>query len=82
MVLQEYSFSDKLKTVIVFSWISYRLMLTCYTYEEDGWISIRTIPKILKALKVIQGVDFKAIATQIDYEFGTTGQTQVRMEFD
>ena len=38
--------------------------------------------EILKALKVIQGVDFKAIATQIDYEFGTTGQTQVRMEFD
>ena len=38
--------------------------------------------EILKGLKVIQGVDFKAIATQIDYEFGTTGQTQVRMEFD
>ena len=38
--------------------------------------------EILKALKEIQGVDFKAIATQIDYEFGTTGQTQVRMEFD
>lgn len=38
--------------------------------------------EILKSLKVIQGIDFKAIATQIDYEFGTTGQTQVRMEFD
>ena len=38
--------------------------------------------EILKGLKVVQGVDFKAIATQIDYEFGTTGQTQVRMEFD
>ncbi|NCB12683.1 MAG: HD domain-containing protein [Erysipelotrichia bacterium] len=38
--------------------------------------------EILKSLKEIQGIDFKAIATQIDYEFGTTGQTQVRMEFD
>lgn len=38
--------------------------------------------EILKALKEVQGVDFKAIATQIDYEFGTTGQTQARMDFD
>jgi putative hydrolases of HD superfamily len=38
--------------------------------------------QILKGLKTVQGIDFKAIATQIDYEFGTTGQTQVRMEFD
>lgn len=38
--------------------------------------------EILKGLKIIQGVDFKAIATQIDYEFGTTGQTQARMDFD
>ena len=38
--------------------------------------------EILKGLKTVQGVDFKAIATQIDYEFGTTGQTQVRMDFD
>ncbi|GGD34834.1 hydrolase [Malaciobacter pacificus] len=38
--------------------------------------------EILKAFKEIQGIDFKAIATQIDYEFGTTGQTQVRMDFD
>ena len=38
--------------------------------------------EILKAMKEVQGIDFKAIATQIDHEFGTTGQTQVRMEFD
>ncbi|MDY3201508.1 MAG: HD domain-containing protein [Arcobacter sp.] len=38
--------------------------------------------EILKSLKEIQGIDFKAIATQIDYEFGTTGQTQARMDFD
>jgi putative hydrolases of HD superfamily len=38
--------------------------------------------EILKSLKEVQGIDFKAIATQIDFEFGTTGQTQVRMEFD
>ena len=38
--------------------------------------------EILKGLKEIQGIDFKEIATQIDYEFGTTGQTQVRMDFD
>jgi putative hydrolase of HD superfamily len=38
--------------------------------------------EILKGLKTVQGIDFKAIATQIDYEFGTTGQTQVRIEFD
>ncbi len=38
--------------------------------------------EILKGLKEIQGVDFKAIATQIDHEFGTTGQTQARMDFD
>lgn len=38
--------------------------------------------EILKSLKEVQGVDFKAIATQIDYEFGTTGQTQARMDFD
>ena len=38
--------------------------------------------EILKGLKEIQGVDFKAIAMQIDYEFGTTGQTQARMDFD
>jgi len=38
--------------------------------------------EILKSLKEIQGVDFKAIATQIDYEFGTTGQTQARIDFD
>lgn len=38
--------------------------------------------EILKGLKEVQGIDFKAIAMQIDYEFGTTGQTQARMEFD
>ena len=38
--------------------------------------------EILKGLKEIQGIDFKAIATQIDFEFGTTGQTQARIEFD
>ena len=48
---------------------------------EDLKVNIND-KEILKGLKVVQGVDFKAIATQIDYEFGTTGQTQVRMEFD
>jgi putative hydrolase of HD superfamily len=38
--------------------------------------------EILKSLKEIQGINFKAIAMQIDHEFGTTGQTQARMDFD
>ncbi|WP_122893301.1 HD domain-containing protein [Arcobacter peruensis] len=38
--------------------------------------------EILKGLKEIQGIDFKEIANNIDQEFGTTGQTQVRMDFD
>ena len=38
--------------------------------------------EILKGLKVVQGIDFKDIANKIDLEFGTTGQTQVRMDFD
>ena len=38
--------------------------------------------QILESLTIIQGVDFKAIAKQIDEEFGTTGQTQIRMDFD
>ena len=38
--------------------------------------------QILKGLKEIQGIDFKEIATKIDRDFGTTGQTQVRMDFD
>ena len=38
--------------------------------------------QILKGLKEIQGIDFKEIATEIDHDFGTTGQTQVRMDFD
>ena len=37
--------------------------------------------QILESLKEIQGVDFKAIAEQIDQEFGTTGQTQSRFDF-
>ncbi len=38
--------------------------------------------QIMKSLKEIQGVDFGAIARKIDEEFCTTGQTQVRMDFD
>ncbi|MCG3686225.1 HD domain-containing protein [Aliarcobacter butzleri] len=38
--------------------------------------------EILKSLKEVQGVDFKTIANLIDKEFGTTGQTQVRMDFE
>ena len=38
--------------------------------------------EILNSLKEVQGIDFKAIAKKIDFEFGTTGQTQVRMDFD
>lgn len=38
--------------------------------------------EILKGLKEVQGIDFKAIATQIDLEFGTSGQTQARMDFE
>ncbi len=38
--------------------------------------------QILESLVEVQGVDFKQIAQQIDEEFGTTGQTQVRMDFD
>ncbi len=37
--------------------------------------------QIQDALKSVQGIDFKEIAHKIDVEFGTTGQTQVRMEF-
>lgn len=37
---------------------------------------------ILKSLKKIQNVDFQAIGKQIDLEFGTTGQTQARMDFE
>lgn len=36
---------------------------------------------ILNGLKNINGVDFKQIAKNIDNEFGTSGQTQVRIEF-
>ena len=38
--------------------------------------------EILKSLKVVQGIDFKEIAIQIDKEFGSTGQTQAQMDFD
>ncbi len=38
--------------------------------------------QIMKTLKNINNVDFTAIAQQIDEEFCTTGQTQVRMDFD
>ena len=37
--------------------------------------------QIQESLKSVQGIDFKEIAHKIDVEFGTTGQTQVRMEF-
>jgi putative hydrolase of HD superfamily len=38
--------------------------------------------QILQSLTTIQGVDFQKIAQQIDEEFGTTGQLQIRMDFD
>jgi len=38
--------------------------------------------QILQTLTTIQGVDFQKIAQQIDEEFGTTGQLQIRMDFD
>lgn len=38
--------------------------------------------QIFKSLKTVQGIDFKEIAKKIDHEFGTTGQTQVRIDFD
>ena len=37
--------------------------------------------QILSALTTVEGVDFNKIAKDIDREFGTTGQTQIRMEF-
>ncbi len=38
--------------------------------------------QILESLGTVQGIDFQAIARQIDEEFGTTGQTQARMNFE
>ena len=38
--------------------------------------------QIFKGLKTVQGVDFKDIATKIDEDFGSTGQTQITMNFD
>ena len=37
--------------------------------------------QIMDALTTVEGIDFNKIAKNIDLEFGTTGQTQVRMEF-
>ncbi len=37
--------------------------------------------QILQSLLSVDGVDFKAIAEEIDEEFGTSGQVQMRMEF-
>lgn len=37
---------------------------------------------IMKSLKEVNGIDFLQIAKNIDEEFCTTGQTQVRMDFD
>ena len=38
--------------------------------------------QIMKAFKKVNGVDFLKLAKNIDEEFCTTGQTQVRMDFD
>ncbi len=38
--------------------------------------------QIMKSFKKVQGVDFETIAKKIDEDFCTTGQTQVRMDFD
>lgn len=38
--------------------------------------------EIIKTLQKINGVDFKDIAKRIDMEFGSTGQTQAKMDFD
>ena len=38
--------------------------------------------QIMKSLKEVQGINFYEIAKNIDEEFCTTGQTQVRMDFD
>ena len=38
--------------------------------------------EIIKSLKTIHGIDFQEIAQKIDEEFGTTGQTQGRIDFD
>ena len=42
---------------------------------------IRGKKEILKSFKTIQGVDFMKIAQDIDEAFGTTGQTQVKIDF-
>ncbi len=38
--------------------------------------------QIQASLQSVQGIDFQKIAQKIDEEFGTTGQTQVRIDFD
>lgn len=38
--------------------------------------------EILKGLKAIEDVDFKELANDLDNYFGTTGQTQARIDFD
>lgn len=38
--------------------------------------------QIMKSLKTINEIDFEQIAKKIDEEFCTTGQTQIRMDFD
>lgn len=38
--------------------------------------------EIVKGLKTIETVDFQAIASDVDHYFGTTGQTQARIDFD
>ena len=42
---------------------------------------VRGKKEIIKGLSTIQGVDFQELAQQIDEEFGTTGQTQTKIEF-
>ena len=38
--------------------------------------------QILKSLKTIQGINFQELARQIDHDFGSTGQTQITMDFE
>lgn len=38
--------------------------------------------QIMSSLASVQDIDFRVIAQKIDEEFGTTGQTQIRIDFD
>jgi putative hydrolase of HD superfamily len=38
--------------------------------------------QILSSLKTVSGIDFQQLAQDIDTQFGTTGQTQARIDFD